>query len=53
MLCLVETHDFVFFVNTQTDSLVENEGYDQCHDKGLGASCYNSYQLGHQLFEVS
>ena len=53
MLGLVETHDFVFLLDTQTDGLVEDESDDQGNDEGIGTSCHNSDQLNHKLFGIA
>src|SRR6266581_3621255 len=53
MLRLVETHDFIFLVNTQTDRLVENERDDQGYDEGVCSCGHNRDQLDHQLLEIA
>jgi len=53
MLRLVETHDFIFFIDTQADSLLKNKGEYKGYDEGVGAGSHNRDQLGHQLFEIS
>ena len=53
MLSLIEAHNFVFLLDPQTNSLIEDKGYDYGDDEGIGTSCDNSDQLDHQLLGIA